>query len=99
MGTVSSFSSSLAVSPAYVLMLRKQLNPHGKDSQETNAINFCLVLASLGKFKKINGLSFTKKTHFIGAIWNKILIVIRKAESRAGEGPDKALCAQAGMFI
>ncbi len=52
-----------------------------------NVINFCLVLSSLGKFNKVNCLSFTRnkqtKKHFIGAISNKVLTVIREAESKS----------------
>ncbi len=63
-----------------------------------NAINFCLVLASLGKFIKVNCPSFTQNTLF----WSHIeqIAVIHEAENRvqqclrgAGEGAGTALCA------
>ncbi len=68
----------------------------GQETGTTNAINFCLVLAALGKLKKVKCPPFTRKKHFTGAILNK---GIHEAESRAqqclsrvGEEAGTALC-------
>ncbi len=52
------FKSSLAINPTHVLT--EEVN---KSTRNRNALNFCLLLASLGKFNKVNCPSFTQKKH------------------------------------
>ncbi len=53
-----SFSSSLAVNPAHVLV-EKVNNPHGINSQETGTISiYVWYFVSLGEFNKVNCLHF-----------------------------------------
>ncbi len=54
---VLSFSSSLAVNPAHVFVEEIKKSTQNKSTRNGSAINFCLLLASLGKFNKVNFLS------------------------------------------
>ncbi len=100
-----SFSSSLAVHQAHVLVEEVNKSTQNKSTRNRNVTNFCQVLTSSGKSNKVYCPSFNHK-NFIGAILNKVLTVICEVESRAqrclsraGEGAGTALCAQAGMPI
>ncbi len=89
-------------------MLIEKVNKstHNKSTRNRIAINFCLVLASLGKEgKEVNRPSFSQKT-LCGAISNEVLTVIREAESKvqpclsgAGEGAGRGLGACTDMPI
>ncbi len=80
-----SFGSILVVTSAHVLVKEVNKSTWNKSTRNRNALNICLVFASLGKFDKINCPSYTqtKKKIFIGAISNKMLIVICDAGSPA----------------
>ncbi len=61
-------SSSLVINP---LVEEVNKSTQNKSARNRNAINLCLVLASLGKFNKVNCPSFPwkkKKKHLIGVI-------------------------------
>ncbi len=109
MGVAQSFSSRLAINPAHVLMLRKWRElTHTwvffvSCPRNRNGINFCVVLACLGKLNKVNLPSLAcfihlKKTLYLSHL--EQLGVIHEAESRvqqcpsrAGEEAGTALCA------
>ncbi len=80
---MQSFSSNLAVNPAHLLVKEVNKSKLNKSTRNRNTINFCLVLAPLGKFNKVNCSSFTPpKKHLIGAILNILLTLIPEAETR-----------------
>ncbi len=50
---MQSFRSSLAINPAHVLIEEVNKSTRNKSTRNRNALNFCLVLASLGKLNKV----------------------------------------------
>ncbi len=93
-----SFSNSLAVNPAHVHVEEVNTSTQNKSIRNMNALKFCLVLASLGKFNIVNCSSFTPpKKHCIGAISNKVLAVSREqsaavSEQSGGGGRHSTVC-------
>ncbi len=94
-----SFSSSLAINPAHVLTKERDKSIRNKSTRNRNVLNFCLVLATSGKFNEVTVLHSPEKTLYWSHLKQSLDKVIHEAESRAQWVRHSAVCTRRHAYI